>query len=119
MDQCTGNGGGHIKHESCHRLANTGHGEFSMPTRTSDVGPPDGSRQPFLVVNANDRPLSDAIKVRPWITLSHCWGGLVAINHNAKDARREETKHTSRMHAEDLSRCRNHHSEAWDTRPMD
>ena len=42
-----------------------------MPSRTIDVGPSNGSKQPRLVchkIEEHDGP-------EEWITLSHCWGG--------------------------------------------
>jgi len=36
------------------------------PTRVIDVGPTDGSTDPFLHISGND--------VQEWVTLSHCWG---------------------------------------------
>jgi len=40
-----------------------------FPTRTIDVGPLDGSQEPFLSVH------SQGDEVPQWATLSHCWGG--------------------------------------------
>lgn len=36
------------------------------PTRVIDVGPSDGSQQPFLHISGEE--------VRTWVALSHCWG---------------------------------------------
>jgi len=41
--------------------------KYSLPTRLVDVGPPDGSRMPFLQVNMPN-------KSGKWVALSHCWG---------------------------------------------
>ncbi|KAG4441301.1 hypothetical protein IFR05_003229 [Cadophora sp. M221] len=41
-----------------------------FPTRVIDVGPPDGSEDPRLLVNRSLRA--------PWVALSHCWGGHIS-----------------------------------------
>jgi hypothetical protein len=38
----------------------------SLPTRVIDVGPADGSEEPYLLVTKE--------KLGEWITLTHCWG---------------------------------------------
>ncbi|KAK0620615.1 heterokaryon incompatibility protein-domain-containing protein [Immersiella caudata] len=48
-----------------------------VPTRTVDVGPPDGTQEPRLVVHpTNSAPFH-------WVTLSHCWGGSSPLTTNA------------------------------------
>ena len=42
-----------------------------IPTRVIDVGPIDGSREPYL--------LCDSGIFRQYVTLSHCWGNAVTI----------------------------------------
>ncbi|MCJ1392331.1 hypothetical protein MMC18_005198 [Xylographa bjoerkii] len=51
------------------------------PTRTIDVGSPDGTSEPFLSVNDERNTLSfqDAEVSRSWVALSHCWGGHFPI----------------------------------------
>jgi hypothetical protein len=43
----------------------------TLPTRVIDVGPPDGSRPPFLFLTNNSRGV--------YVTLSHCWGRIPFI----------------------------------------
>ena len=45
-------------------------GPLIMPSRTIDVGPLDGSRQPFLAIHTDHT----SCKPQPWVALSHCWG---------------------------------------------
>jgi hypothetical protein len=52
-----------------------------IPTRTIDVGPPDGTQEPRLVVH----PTNSASF--PWVTLSHCWGGSSPLTTNAETLR--------------------------------
>jgi hypothetical protein len=49
-----------------------------VPTRTIDVGPPDGTQDPRLVVHAANSASF------PWVTLSHCWGGSSPLTTNAQ-----------------------------------
>ncbi|PVH85125.1 HET-domain-containing protein, partial [Cadophora sp. DSE1049] len=41
-----------------------------FPPRVIDVGPPDGSEEPRLIINETLRA--------PWVALSHCWGGGIS-----------------------------------------
>lgn len=52
-------------HPECNRLVSR------LPTRVIDVGPPDGSAAPRLLVSAQSCP----IEAR-FIALSHCWGSV-------------------------------------------
>ncbi|CAG8960069.1 hypothetical protein HYFRA_00010547, partial [Hymenoscyphus fraxineus] len=56
----------HKEHPLCSRPAST-----RLPTRLIDVGPPDGSQEPRLVVPNSPKLTSDAWT---YIALSYCWG---------------------------------------------
>ena len=51
----------------CHHKACPKAKETSLPTRVVDVGPSDGSIEPYLLVSNGRKGL--------YLTLSHCWGG--------------------------------------------
>ena len=54
-------------HDEC--LTHTDKDQNSYaPTRLIDVGPADGSQEPFLQTST--------ARVRDWVTLSHCWGSV-------------------------------------------
>lgn len=50
---------------------------FIPPTRVIDVGPPDGSRDPYLYIT------NDENQNMRYMTLSHCWGGaeILTLTH--------------------------------------
>lgn len=45
------------------------------PSRTIDVGPPDGSQAPFLACHT----VTELNGPQEWATLSHCWGGSTPL----------------------------------------
>jgi hypothetical protein len=49
------------------------HKKATLPTRVIDVGPRDGSSQPFLYIPQRHDPQSAGL----WVSLSHCWGTAV------------------------------------------
>jgi hypothetical protein len=51
-------------------------GSTRVPSRLIDVGPSDGSQEPFLRDSNSD--------VREWVTLSHCWGSTQPLRTTLK-----------------------------------
>ena len=65
------------EHQFCKsKVQGSGSGEFDrsqtpLPTRLIDVGPPDGSQEPRLILASGIKANSS----RSYAALSHCWGG--------------------------------------------
>ena len=49
-------------HKNCPKPRRT-----SLPTRVIDVGPPDGSQKPYVLISNG--------KLADWVALTYCWGG--------------------------------------------
>ena len=60
-----------VKHRDC------GSVDSPMPARVLDVGPPDGSQEPFLYSASGARGA--------YLVLSHCWGGELAQKTTAQN----------------------------------
>ncbi|MCJ1401641.1 hypothetical protein MMC11_004858 [Xylographa trunciseda] len=68
--------------------------DIRWPTRTIDVGPPEGTSEPFLSINnqKNEQSFQNDKTSRSWVALSHCWGGhspvmtIVGNMHEMKKA---------------------------------
>jgi hypothetical protein len=69
-------------HENC---SSTIGGYSQAPTRVIDVGPSDGSHEPFLRI-------SDGATVWEWVTLSHCWGDVQPLKTTMESLSRHQVE---------------------------
>jgi hypothetical protein len=85
INRCLGNAEGAVKHDSCSIEPQNSF----IPLRTIDVGPSDGSRQPFLAINSNQESST--------------------FDNNDSYARGQEKSNPTGKFATDISRCRDHY----------
>ncbi|CAM6006497.1 unnamed protein product [Sphagnum balticum] len=68
-------------HKYCPKIKST---HYPMPSRAINVGPADGSQEPYLQKTAG--------KAGQWVALSHCWGSAVRLNTTKDTLKLREQK---------------------------
>ena len=68
-------------HKYCPKMKST---HYPMPSRAINVGPADGSQDPYLQQTAG--------KAGQWVALSHCWGSAMTLNTTKDTLKLREQK---------------------------
>jgi len=68
-------------HKYCPKIKSI---HYPMPSRVIDVGPADGSQEPYLQQTTG--------KAGQWVALSHCWGSAIILNTTKDTLKLREQK---------------------------